>query len=187
MQASPVARQRKFQSTGPLRDPTRGYRILINCDRISIHRSLAGPDSFGLFGPAFTIISIHRSLAGPDDYDMWNDTCTSISIHRSLAGPDMRKIRYLYCLTNFNPQVPCGTRRYVPRAYSGRGNFNPQVPCGTRRWRSATAEASARYFNPQVPCGTRLLPAISRSLTHPFQSTGPLRDPTAGKPILLSK
>ena len=155
-----------FQSTGPLRDPTHSSRAIVCVFVISIHRSLAGPDVFDLC----VIIQNNR-----------------ISIHRSLAGPDMRKIRYLYCLTNFNPQVPCGTRRYVPRAYSGRGNFNPQVPCGTRRWRSATAEASARYFNPQVPCGARLLPAISRSLTHPFQSTGPLRDPTAGKPILLSK
>ena len=78
-------------------------------------------------------ISIHRSLAGPDTDAIETLWLFKISIHRSLAGPDSCIRRFLTIQKNFNPQVPCGTR---PKHFSPIGgvcNFNPQVPCGTRR------------------------------------------------------
>ena len=59
--------EEKFQSTGPLRDPTQVPAERRALSDISIHRSLAGPDEMA---EGFTFdyrISIHRSLAGPDD------------------------------------------------------------------------------------------------------------------------
>ena len=64
----------RFQSTGPLRDPTHFKPV--------VFRHLP--------------ISIHRSLAGPDKPDCHADRCSPISIHRSLAGPDkMQTLSYL--------------------------------------------------------------------------------------------
>ncbi len=102
--------------------------------------------------------------------------------------------------TDFNPRVPCGTRPSVicnentKRSISIHGSrvgpdkassvqkhqgshFNPRVPCGTRRvvfacwWRWM-------YFNPRVPCGTRLFAILTTCTILPFQSTGPVWDPT---------
>ena len=58
-------------------------------------------------------------------------------------------------------------------------NFNPQVPCGTRRQEEADIRRG-KHFNPQVPCGTRLTPDHNWIWSASFQSTGPLRDPTEG-------
>ena len=156
----------RFQSTGPLRDPTgKISRIKFNSD-ISIHRSLAGPDLFDELHHAVWIkISIHRSLAGPDP-------------HRN--SPPSR-------LRNFNPQVPCGTR---PDSHGIRtattGYFNPQVPCGTRprkeRNRGGRSHISIHrsLAGPdQIACG---LPILAEE----FQSTGPLRDPTRAASIRCS-
>ena len=79
----------EFQSTGPLRDPTTYRQDGEKEDKISIHRSLAGPDkkSCGTF--ISHTISIHRSLAGPDLHPSQLHLSMTISIHRSLAGPDI--------------------------------------------------------------------------------------------------
>ena len=78
---------------------------------ISIHRSLAGPDRKVLALLGDYEISIHRSLAGPDGACLAGSGSGAISIHRSLAGPDQRRYIADYGRQNFNPQVPCGTRR----------------------------------------------------------------------------
>ena len=101
------------------------------------------------------VISIHRSLAGPDLLRLAHFHVLGISIHRSLAGPD-------------SGHTPPGCRT---------SDFNPQVPCGTRR-RNGKDRQTRPYFNPQVPCGTRLSCRRTTSRTPRFQSTGPLRDPT---------
>ena len=122
----------KFQSTGPLRDPTYHWFCHVRQPQISIHRSLAGPDA---------VQSVFGVLQG-------------ISIHRSLAGPDCSKIVTRFERIYFNPQVPCGTRRIEFYITSLAGDFNPQVPCGTRPG-GVVLPGLVRNFNPQVPCGTR--------------------------------
>ena len=106
----------------------------------------------------------------------------------------------MIALFDFNPQVPCGTRRFRGRnhktqkrfqstgplrdptqdqgdSHSNNQHFNPQVPCGTRRDGSVFLR-HRKDFNPQVPCGTRLRCSRIHPLPYRFQSTGPLRDPT---------
>ena len=80
---------KKFQSTGPLRDPT--------------------TDAYA--GRSDRAISIHRSLAGPDRSGKPSDQPCGISIHRSLAGPDGGSAALDTNANDFNPQVPCGTRQ----------------------------------------------------------------------------
>ena len=36
-----------------------------------------------------------------------------------------------------------------------KGNFNPLIPCGTRRWQTSWADLPREYFNPLAPCGAR--------------------------------
>ena len=145
----------KFQSTGPLRDPTPENYSVWRPQIISIHRSLAGPDQRRYKRHQRDPISIHRSLAGPDnvvfvpssavavfqstgplrDPTALNDGVYKkgeISIHRSLAGPDVLRLIYTASWGYFNPQVPCGTRPSEVLAPWVYDDFNPQVPCGTR-------------------------------------------------------
>ena len=145
-----------FQSTGPLRDPTQWTDRKHGAFHISIHRSLAGPDDVGgrcdhrrdrfqSTGPLRDPTGIRARERRRKQFqstgplrDPTSEACAGsgmhgISIHRSLAGPD----------------------RIVVSALVQRQNFNPQVPCGTRR----SSIVSAVGINP-------------------FQSTGPLRDPT---------
>ena len=123
-----------FQSTGPLRDPTRGFLPRRERFSISIHRSLAGPDRRCQLCRFALVISIHRSLAGPD-----RSQCIPFS-HLSgfqstgpLRDPTQISQSPLQTMLYFNPQVPCGTRRwfgnYVRQIY----DLNTQVPSGTRR------------------------------------------------------
>ncbi len=88
----------------------------------------------------------------------------------------------------FNPQVPCGTRRYDAVPVCSKPDFNPQVPCGTRLSNSILS-CAALHFNPQVPCGTRHNMLPGKEGIAIFQSTGPLRDPTPygqhAHPVLL--
>ena len=123
-----------------------------------------------------------------------------ISTHASLAGRDEIE---RYCAMrdgNFNPRVPCGTRRGAARAGTGRSDFNPRVPCGTRL-QSATRDIVDAQFQPTRPLRdatpwagcTRRRPAISthaslagrdarlfcyRVAPPQFQPTRPLRDAT---------
>ena len=78
----------KFQSTGPLRDPTRRRMERRGKQHISIHRSLAGPDS--LRALAIVLMSYFNPQVPcgtrPATETVW------------------------WTMPNFNPQVPCGTR-----------------------------------------------------------------------------
>ena len=124
----------QFQSTGPLRDPTGAVHLDDVVLLISIHRSLAGPDEaaragklasfdfnpqvpcgtrreYGKYPDHGLPISIHRSFAGPDIPGIVVGRRNRISIHRSLAGPDGSIQAIWRVQLDFNPQVPCGTRR----------------------------------------------------------------------------
>ena len=123
----------RFQSTGPLRDPTLSFDFPSADRRISIHRSLAGPDCISpammrcstYFNPqvpcgtrhqlahCFIGVSEFQStgpLRDPTNAITKVSEITAISIHRSLAGPDRSSHRGSRADGNFNPQVPCGTR-----------------------------------------------------------------------------
>ena len=101
---------------------------------ISTHASLAGRDAGGKisglcaadFNPrvpcgtrlhlvdlqcAQVEISTHASLAGRDAHYGVRWRCRAISTHASLAGRDTPMCRATSLTTNFNPRVPCGTRR----------------------------------------------------------------------------
>ena len=190
-----------FQSTGPLRDPTNRNDHPAASLRISIHRSLAGPDiaesgivhwrvNFNPQVPCGTRQILLRKrqkkklrfqstgpLRDPTTSISHRSTSIPISIHRSLAGPDISVRGFQGRYGNFNPQVPCGTRPLYRRSPSGAAHFNPQVPCGTRLTGAASIRISG-YFNPQVPCGTRQTRSSQSLQCTGFQSTGPLRDPT---------
>ena len=131
-----------------------------------------------------------------------------ISIHRSLAGPDLDALSERRAGSYFNPQVPCGTRRFRSARSFRIRHFNPQVPCGTRpclgcmpaactpfqstgplrdpTFFAADTSDLTKDFNPQVPCGTRRLYGRIPDCLMRFQSTGPLRDPTTTMSRLLA-
>ena len=126
--------------------------------RISIHRSLAGPDVRDFRDTLrFVDISIHRSLAGPDDSGSKIYHRHAISIHRSLAGPDQPDGRRGSRVHDFNPQVPCGTRLLTLGKLLDSKVFQSTGPL-----RDPTSDINAIGH-----------------ITWKFQSTGPLRDPTA--------
>ena len=146
----------RFQSTGPLRDPTAESLSFVFLISISIHRSLAGPDATLNF--ARQGFSAFQST-GP------------------LRDPTDQAIEAISVKPNFNPQVPCGTRLERFNHVLLLMNFNPQVPCGTRPARCESSDlyqgisihrslagpdgehgspcVRSGHFNPQVPCGTR--------------------------------
>ena len=81
---------RLFQSTGPLRGPTTERLLEHEINFISIHRPLAGPDRM-------TDVNTRRQLSfqstgplrGPTASAQFFDASVDISIHRPLAGPDV--------------------------------------------------------------------------------------------------
>ena len=184
-----------FQSTGPLRDPTGRNRSVQRDGRISIHRSLAGPD-FGAdinhplekdFNPQVPCgtrpgyptasrissrISIHRSLAGPDIQFPVVDWLIPISIHRSLAG-------------HFNPQVPCGTRRTCHRSMDGYRRFQSTGPLRDPTGVRETVEEKQRISIHRSLAGPDVLREMEGLMKDGFQSTGPLRDPTQSPKTIM--
>ena len=58
-------------------------------------------------------------------------------------------------LKDFNPRVPCGTRRFGEHMDRCGAHFTPRVPCGTRLCRMLYIPSPIENFNPRVPCGTR--------------------------------
>ena len=148
--------QHAFQSTGPLRDPTTTFfRRRRDC-YISIHRSLAGPDTS--FGDTLSPISnfnpqVPCGTRPADNSSLLSST--TISIHRSLAGPDLANLFAWPVSAEFQSTGPLrdptflqafgllADRISIHRSLAGPdiggmrdgsagGNFNPQVPCGTR-------------------------------------------------------
>ena len=101
-----------FQSTGPLRDPTT-VQLCAGISGIDFNPQVpCGTRPFSRVpDTGIEPISIHRSLAGPDRSQHIRRLLRRISIHRSLAGPDIRRTASGSRGSDFNPQVPCGTRQ----------------------------------------------------------------------------
>ena len=147
---------REFQSTGPLRDPTSSFLLSIGSSPFQSTGPLRDPTNLSSFYGWLQKISIHRSLAGPD----------------GSAGDCRGKA------ADFNPQVPCGTRR--PPGNGG----------ADERWISIHRSLAGPDTKSKNDYGMEVI-SIHRSLAGPdessliylhlrflFQSTGPLRDPT---------
>ena len=102
-----------------------------------------------------------------------------ISIHASHAGRDKRSI----CIRAIDYRFQ-STRPMRDATVAGvellkwYSDFNPRVPCGTRR-QPLWAWPHAFNFNPRVPCGTRHQRLRRRAHSPIFQSTRPMRDATA--------
>ena len=146
-----------FQSTGPLRDPTRRRVSHDTLLHISIHRSLAGPD----------IMSTQRLIC-----------CRIFQSTGPLRDPTGTLNQCRKVAKNFNPQVPCGTRPKSSAPPSSTSVFQSTGPLRDPTSYLLFIYSPPRYFNPQVPCGTRLKSCFRSITTAAFQSTGPLRDPT---------
>ena len=169
----------RFQSTGPLRDPTSGIRPIDLRYLISIHRSLAGPD-------------LCRSCR------RWTPSYFNPQVPcgtRLIVSSDR------YGGSYFNPQVPCGTR-HRSRAFLPVSSIFQSTGPLRDPTRSSPASGATDQFQSTGPLrdptclGDHHTPdlniSIHRSLAGPdslrdakavtdyaFQSTGPLRDPTA--------
>ena len=140
-----------------MRDPTRLRGRGSSPPSISIHRSLAGPDANT---ESIPIMAFPFQSTGPLRDPTFSIKCSFrlyyISIHRSLAGPD-----YSDCFYHNIHSIS------IHRSLAG-----PDSPLHH-------VSFVIFDFNPQVPCGTRPAASFTCSLVNPFQSTGPLRDPTS--------
>ena len=147
------------------------------CNRISIHRPLAGPDTsqrplrrvhndFNPQAPCgarptycariYLLFQFQSTgpLRGPT---LTNCMSPSGSIFQStgpLRGPTMNFHTGCTQICNFNPQAPCGARQDNQFFSPSNSNFNPQAPCGARRARRLGYTHDCD-FNPQAPCGAR--------------------------------
>ncbi len=101
-----------------------------------------------------------------------------ISIHGSRVGPDPTEIWRRWQQVNFNPRVPCGTRRRRGVSLLCLLQFQSTGPVWDPTEEFRIAGSSASHFNPRVPCGTRPSSIFGSLLTVSFQSTGPVWDPT---------
>ena len=196
-------RHGKFQPTRPLRDATKGFRPILKkcghfnprvpcgtrrrtqirgseCQRFQPTRPLRDATARLAVADAVAAISTHASLAGRDY------VCARNSAGRMLFQPtrplrDATHRRRLLAgrQVDFNPRVPCGTRRVSLLRWTCRArNFHPRVPCGTRLNRT-DFEGGRIHFNPRVPCGTRPMMVSSSPRIPAFQPTRPLRDATS--------
>ena len=192
----------RFQSTGPLRDPTTSGSAVIPA---ALDFNPQVPCGTRRARSVWTFLTgLFQStgpLRDPTPSVPWISSPSIFQSTGPLRDPTFRTGSLDSLQADFNPQVPCGTRQVRPctstvyflfqstgplrdptfkfvssvqRAFY----FNPQVPCGTRHADVQPAE-STRYFNPQVPCGTRPVSVRRPAHIKEFQSTGPLRDPTS--------
>ena len=171
-----------FQSTGPLRDPTKQTRLARNPVGISIHRSLAGPDF--VCGLGYLLRSLFQSTGPLRDPTRPRCPASPATPEFQSTGPlrDPTSSRPAPCnaIRYFNPQVPCGTRRYsfevectydeisIHRSLAGPDRADHK---GVRHHGSISIHRS--LAGPD-DCGLHV-----NNLFHEFQSTGPLRDPTS--------
>ena len=109
-----LANKRRFQSTPPMREATRGHEWTVLHPRVSIHASHAGGDTLD-----------ERKALG-----------LRVSIHASHAGGDMPCSDNSLSALCFNPRLPCGRR---PVLYSTR-QLN-EVFQSTPPMREATKQA----------------------------------------------
>ncbi len=195
---------RIFQSTGPLRDPTDAPGTHRKRHRISIHRSLAGPDRSAAGGgepdadfnpqvpcgtrrprqtPASTTANFNPQVpCGTRRQDQVQPRQPGISIHRSLAGPDDHHVIVLIVTIISIHRSLAGPDIRPGQVLPKRWNFNPQVPCGTRPDR-VIRHYDVNDFNPQVPCGTRRATRCSRTSSYHFNP----QVPCGTRPDLLSE
>ena len=180
------ASSERFQSTGPVWDPTRRTLDLRPKHGISIHGSRVGPDltawaawrrkaHFNPRVPCGTRLA--TAVGAMVGYD--------ISIHGSRVGPDEDKHIAEYSEKNFNPRVPCGTRHFLTLTILIFGHFNPRVPCGTRPLIFETVVGFIISIHGSR-VGPDLLFWVLLFLYAIFQSTGPVWDPTC-KHIKLTR
>ena len=197
-------KEERFQSTGPLRDPTSVLTDVLlarsnfnpqvpcgtrpqhlvqfrNSGAISIHRSLAGPDADGDDADAYVCISIHRSLAGPDQTAESGKMRKTISIHRSLAGPDCLRRLEQRMTAGFQSTGPLRDPTSEPVGSASTAIISIHRSLAGPDDRDQKKQDFTPNFNPQVPCGTRRFFVFSGIIFGIFQSTGPLRDPTKSK------
>ena len=147
----------QFQSTGPLRDPTRYGGRRSEADRISIHRSLAGPDlRWHLDLHLTTGFQSTGPLRDPTRRRTTPKRRMTFQSTGPLRDPTSQTCLHGRSVRNFNPQVPCGTRQTGDDAQAEEVKFQSTGP----------------LRDPTPRCCIRIRSAST------FQSTGPLRDPT---------
>ena len=124
--------------------------------RISIHRSLAGPDppasccmdSKPYFNPQVPCGT------RPDVYQA--GACWIIFQSTGpLRDPTSQTCLHGRSVRNFNPQVPCGTRRAREERIFAQAGFQSTGPLRDPTLSLTPDRSRWKYFNPQVPCGTR--------------------------------
>ena len=124
-------------------------------------------------------ISIHRSLAGPDGASGNSLLGAGISIHRSLAGPDSCPTASVQIGNNFNPQVPCGTRQTGVLYYGFGHNISIHRSLAGPDAFFQTKFICHFLFQSTGPLRDPTSRELNREALYlSFQSTGPLRDPT---------
>ena len=106
---------KKFQSTHPLRDATRGETVTsLKTLSISIHAPLTGCDFTCTSHACSCFISIHAPLTGCDIVTLGRcSESVQISIHAPLTGCDLMEYSTFHQHINFNPRTPYGMRRYL--------------------------------------------------------------------------
>ena len=146
----------KFQSAGPVWDPTRDYSIR----RFELCH----------FNPRVPCGT--RRL--PSDRRL---LYYIISIRGSRVGPDSDRVERSRHRDNFNPRVPCGTRQVNGQNFSGNDYFNPRVPCGTRLG-TVVEDPDEKVFQSAGPVWDPTRPYAGNIGNWKFQSAGPVWDPT---------
>ena len=169
-----------FQPTRPLRDATKRARILAPLLAISTHASLAGRDpgngtprsvAFSNFNPRVPCGTRPRGRKTPDRR-------SGISTHASLAGRDLRMGSSPLPISISTHASLAGRDASLPVRSPSSYNFNPRVPCGTRRFTSYSS-STAKLFQPTRPLrDATFCTSVSSYILAKFQPTRPLRDAT---------
>ena len=119
----------RFQSTGPLRDPTQDWTIRQLAGRFQSTGPLRDPTLLLEIRCLQSQISIHRSLAGPDP--PITAPCSPRQQFQStgpLRDPTSQTCLHGRSVRNFNPQVPCGTRHFCRRSVCSPIEFQSTGP-----------------------------------------------------------
>ena len=139
-----------FQSTLPMRGATRGFRLRLPHNKISIHAPHAGSD--WVFRLASSIIRFQSTLPMRGATARWQkahkdmgfqstlpmrgatneaeveDFCQLISIHAPHAGSDARSGPAGAAGRDFNPRSPCGERQCTGDLSKRSGVFQSTLP-----------------------------------------------------------
>ena len=150
------SRQKKFQSTRPMRGATPIYAVRIGTKEFQSTRPMRGATFSTFFSCKTSVISIHAPHAGRDS---WRPTTTASSRH-------------------FNPRAPCGARQ--ARAAGAEWNRRFQ---STRPMRGATGQnikrGGTRNISIHAPhAGRDAAVSADDAAQREFQSTRPMRGAT---------